>query len=261
MKSVFNTDKEIHKIWDLKGSTLGRRAKRGDGVSKDLDFVDEGRKLSVGPRTKVAMMAQLKKDADFLARMHIMDYSLLVGVHLCTKAEEESEMNKIRRSELLRSNTPMRRQLQQDIMENGGKAGVLKNFFESARDVLGLIPDEERTQQSEEDSDSDRDDKSVLPSPSVLKTVLSSISESGSAARKTKNPFTDRDDFGIVSVSGDSKEIYFAGVIDILQLYNTRKWGETIMRKAIGGNEKAISCVHPEVYAERFVEFIENLVE
>ena len=41
MKSVFNTELEIHKIWDLKGSTLGCRAKRGDSVHKDLDILDE----------------------------------------------------------------------------------------------------------------------------------------------------------------------------------------------------------------------------
>ena len=36
--------------------------------------------------------------------------------------------------------------------------------------------------------------------------------------------------------------------------------GENMMRKAVG-NEKAISFVHPEAYAERFVEFIEDIIE
>mmetsp|Transcript_26803 Transcript_26803/g.39702 ORF Transcript_26803/g.39702 Transcript_26803/m.39702 type:complete len:528 (-) Transcript_26803:142-1725(-) len=264
MKSVFNTEKEIHKIWDLKGSTLGRRAKRGDGVSKDLDFVDEGRKLKVGPNTKTSIMGQLKKDADFLAKMHIMDYSLLLGVHVCTKAEEESEKNLIRSQfmERLRSNTPSRRIQKLQLEENGGKDGVLKQFFESARDMLGLFNEEEMTQQSEDDSDSDRDDKASKPAEtSELRTILPSLSPSVPAIGVTPHPYTSRDDFGIKSVSGESKEIYFAGIIDILQSYNTRKWGENMMRKAVGGNEKAISCVHPEAYAERFVEFIECMIE
>jgi len=264
MKSVFNTEQEIHKIWDLKGSTLGRRAKRGDGVSKDLDFVDEGRKLKVGPNTKTAIMKQLKKDADFLAKMHIMDYSLLLGVHLCTKAEEESEKNLIRSKfmEKLRSNTPSRRIQKLQLEENGGKDGVLKQFFESARDMLGLFNEEERTQQSEDDSDSDRDDKASTPAETTeVRTILSSLSPSVPTRGVTPHPYTSRDDFGIKSASGESKEIYFAGIIDILQSYNTRKWGENMMRKAVGGNEKAISCVHPEAYAERFVEFIEDIIE
>lgn len=268
MKSVFNTDKEIHKIWDLKGSTLGRRAKRGDGVSKDLDFMDEGRKLKVHPSTKTAIMEQLKKDADFLAKMHIMDYSLLFGVHVCTKAEEESEKNMIRSKlmEAMRTNTPMRRQMMktEEFVDGGGKDGVLKYVFESARGFFGLVPEEEKTQQSDDDSDSDRDDRPSNGSGSndsnELRTILSALSPSA-PTRAGINPYTTRDDLGIKSVSGESKEIYFAGIIDILQSYNTRKWGETIMRKAVGGNEKAISCVNPEAYAERFVEFIGNIIE
>lgn len=258
MKSVFNTEKEIHKIWDLKGSSLGRRAKRGDGVSKDLDFIDEGRKLNVGPGTKEAILAQLKRDADFLASMHIMDYSLLLGVHVSNKADEEFDKKKLRLA-LKRSNTPMRRQQKEQIMHNGGNNGVLKNFFESAKDVLRMVTEEDRTQPSDEDSDSDNDDgPCLLNCNDDLKTVLSDVHVT--PLQQSSNPCTSRDDFGIVSVSGESKEIYFAGVIDILQLYTARKWGETIMRKAIGNNETQISCVHPEAYAKRFVEFMENLI-
>jgi 1-phosphatidylinositol-4-phosphate 5-kinase len=259
MKSVFNTEKEIHKIWDLKGSSLGRRAKRGDGVSKDLDFLDEGRKLNVGPMTKDAIMAQLRKDADFLAEMHIMDYSLLLGVHVSNKAEEEIEKKKLRLA-LQRSNTPMRRQLKEELINNGGNAGMIRNFFESAKDVLKMVTEEGTGENSDEDSDSDREE---MTCPSIcnndLKTVLSENDEM-SPLQSHSNPYTSRDDFGIVSVSGESKEIYFAGVIDILQLYNTRKWGETIMRKAIGNNEHAISCVHPETYAKRFIEFMDKII-
>lgn len=261
MKSVFNTEKEIHKIWDMKGSTLGRRAKRGDGVSKDLDFTDEGRKLYIGPKKKEAIVGQLKKDAEFLAKQHIMDYSLLLGVHVSTKAEEEIEKKKLR-SALLRSNTPMRRQHKEDLLKNGGNDGAFRNFFQSARNVLSFVTEDERNQHSDDDSDSDRDERfCALGCNADLKTVLSTPPDpSDSPPKSKKNPYTSRDDFGIESVSGDSKEIYFAGVIDILQLYNTRKWGETIMRKAIGNNENAISCVNPDAYADRFVKFIGDLI-
>mmetsp|Transcript_4254 Transcript_4254/g.8143 ORF Transcript_4254/g.8143 Transcript_4254/m.8143 type:complete len:522 (+) Transcript_4254:151-1716(+) len=261
MKSVFNTEKEIHKIWDLKGSTLGRRAKRGDGVRKDLDFVDEGRKLKVKPLVKAAIMEQLEKDAKFLAKMHIMDYSLLLGVHLCTQADEQSEKNRLNGDDAIMSNTPMRRQHKQEIRENGGKFGIVKQFFESAKDVLGILPEEERTQQSDDDTDSDRDEKgSSYLDPEEARTILSTHYFC-QMTNLEKNPYTSRDDLGIESMWGASKELYFAGIIDILQLYNTRKWGETIFRKAVGNNEKAISCIHPEAYARRFVEFIGSLIE
>lgn len=44
------------------------------------------------------------------------------------------------------------------------------------------------------------------------------------------------------------------GIIDILQRYNTRKFVEHAY-KASYLNEREISCVDPEFYAERFIHF------
>ena len=147
MKSVFNTEKEIHKIWDLKGSTLGRRAKRGDGVHKDLDFVDEGRNICVSPETKEAIMDQIKNDADFLARMQIMDYSLLLGVHLCTRAELEGER---RRNLLMRTNTPMRR----EMLRKNAKS-TFQQFIDGAKEILGVQSFEVPKSATQSDADTD----------------------------------------------------------------------------------------------------------
>jgi len=51
------------------------------------------------------------------------------------------------------------------------------------------------------------------------------------------------------------------GIIDILQYYNARKIGETVMKKAAGNSGSDISCVDPESYGKRFVKFIANLVD
>lgn len=131
MKSVFNTEKEIHKIYDLKGSTVGRRAKRGDSVHKDLDILDEGWKIRVGQPVKKAMMSQLRRDTDFLVRLRIMDYSLLLGLHVHSSDSDHVQQEdptidpsspvKVYRSEILRSNTPLTRKLSQfdDSMDSG----------------------------------------------------------------------------------------------------------------------------------------------
>jgi hypothetical protein len=52
-------------------------------------------------------------------------------------------------------------------------------------------------------------------------------------------------------------KIYYMGIIDILQQFNTRKRLEARYRKITGG-EKGASCVHHEVYADRFVEFFDE---
>lgn len=83
MSSVFDTPEPINKIYDLKGSLVGRRASPEDravgGVLKDNDLVEDGIKLKLGSKRQM-FLDQLEKDAQFLAKLNIMDYSLLVGV-------------------------------------------------------------------------------------------------------------------------------------------------------------------------------------
>ena len=87
MRSVFHTKKKICRVWDLKGSKANRKSEPGDSVGKDLDMLEEGRRLRFAePGARVAFLEQLRRDATFLARMGIMDYSLLLGLHNC---EEE----------------------------------------------------------------------------------------------------------------------------------------------------------------------------
>jgi len=87
MTSVFDTPEQIHTIYDLKGSLIGREAtlkeKEGGGVLKDLDLLERtasGDKIKLGEKKK-AFLEQLDKDVKFLATLGIMDYSLLLGVH------------------------------------------------------------------------------------------------------------------------------------------------------------------------------------
>lgn len=84
MTSVFDTPAQINTIYDLKGSLVGRAATQKErdsgGVLKDQDLLSDKRKIHLGAK-KEAFMAQLQKDAMFLAKLNIMDYSLLVGIH------------------------------------------------------------------------------------------------------------------------------------------------------------------------------------
>jgi len=54
-------------------------------------------------------------------------------------------------------------------------------------------------------------------------------------------------------VEGD--EVYFLGIIDILQQYNAKKSAENFL-KSFKFDRKQISAVHPNWYAERFVQFM-----
>ncbi|CAG9463849.1 unnamed protein product [Pedinophyceae sp. YPF-701] len=80
MGNLFNTDLKIHTRYDLKGSTHGRFTKNPTATStlKDLDLTES---YVLEPRWQERLLHQLERDTEFLARMNIMDYSLLLGVH------------------------------------------------------------------------------------------------------------------------------------------------------------------------------------
>ncbi len=65
---------------------------------------------------------------------------------------------------------------------------------------------------------------------------------------------------GWVVVHPEGREVYVAGVIDVLQLYNRRKMAETLLKSVVYKRE-AISAVDPVLYAARFLQFVERVVQ
>ncbi|KAK9845966.1 hypothetical protein WJX81_007112 [Elliptochloris bilobata] len=82
MGNVFQTEALLHRKFDLKGSTHGRtagaRVADPAAVLKDLD-VDV--RLALPERAHAALMAQIAADTGLLQALHVMDYSLLLGLH------------------------------------------------------------------------------------------------------------------------------------------------------------------------------------
>lgn len=96
MGNVFPPHKDIHETYDLKGSTKGRfvtseeLANRHLATLKDLNWLQKKRKLRLGPEKATLLMNQLKADCLFLAKMRIMDYSLLVGIHYMSRGNRDN---------------------------------------------------------------------------------------------------------------------------------------------------------------------------
>ncbi|KAG6864334.1 hypothetical protein C0991_010366 [Blastosporella zonata] len=87
MNNIFPPHRDIHETYDLKGSTVGReypedKARENPrGVLKDLNWINRGRTLELGPEKRALLAEQLRRDSAFLKQVHVMDYSLLVGIH------------------------------------------------------------------------------------------------------------------------------------------------------------------------------------
>lgn len=90
MGNVFETNLEIDKKYDLKGSKYGRRTNPSADKSiarKDLDFTS---KISLGHERKQQLLRQLEADSEMLQRLKIIDYSFLLGVHEVEKEVKEN---------------------------------------------------------------------------------------------------------------------------------------------------------------------------
>ena len=83
MNSVYYTDKSLQTFYDLKGSEIGRTAESGQDVLKDNDLRDnlKEKAFSFNPEVRVRLRDQIESDCNFLRKMQIMDYSMLIGVH------------------------------------------------------------------------------------------------------------------------------------------------------------------------------------
>lgn len=68
----------------FQGSTVQRQASEKEKakalpILKDNDFLEDNNKLYLQADAKDQLIVLLKSDTDFLTRLHLMDYSLLVG--------------------------------------------------------------------------------------------------------------------------------------------------------------------------------------
>ncbi|XP_013878034.1 phosphatidylinositol-4-phosphate 5-kinase, type I, beta a isoform X2 [Austrofundulus limnaeus] len=87
MNNVLPRAINMHYKYDLKGSLYKRRASRKERTKssptfKDLDFQDMHEGLFFDPDTYNALMKTLQRDCRVLESFKIMDYSLLLGIHV-----------------------------------------------------------------------------------------------------------------------------------------------------------------------------------
>lgn len=248
MGNMFCTELRIHRRFDLKGSTLGRSADKVEidenTILKDLDL---NYCFYLEPSWRDALLQQIEIDSKFLESQHIMDYSLLLGVHY-------------RAPQHLRS-----------LMSYSKRASI---------DGLGIVAEDE----SMDDDLAPQglvlvprvsDDDSIVVGPHIRGNRLRASSSTGDEEVDLLLPGTARFQIQLgvnlparaelILGNGNTQmfhEVYdvvlYLGIIDILQAYNMSKKIEHAY-KSIQFDSDLISAVDPKFYSERFLAFIQKV--
>lgn len=149
MNNLFPPHRDIHQIFDLKGSTVGRDLKEEDlekdpkatrATLKDLNWLRRHKHLEFGPHKKRIFIDQMKRDVALLQNLKIMDYSLLVGIHDLGRGNEENLRDKtlqvfqpgVEHAEEAGANSLIRTPSK---LENARKARELRHIIQRERPV------------------------------------------------------------------------------------------------------------------------------
>ncbi|PIA43607.1 hypothetical protein AQUCO_01900184v1 [Aquilegia coerulea] len=249
MGNMFCTELRIHRRFDLKGSSLGRSADKVEidenTILKDLDL---NYSFYLEPSWREALLKQIEIDSRFLETQHIMDYSLLLGVHY-------------RAPQHLRSVSTYQRSITAErlaVLVEDASEDEISNYPQG----LVLVPRES-------------DNESVVAGPHIRGSRLraSAVGDEevdlllpGTASRLQIQ-------LGVnmparaEQIPGEEEaqwfhEVYdvvlYLGIIDILQDYNMGKKLEHAY-KSLQFDSLSISAVDPVFYSRRFLEFIQKV--
>ncbi|KAF1786006.1 Phosphatidylinositol-4-phosphate 5-kinase, N-terminal domain [Phytophthora cactorum] len=299
MASVFDTPLDIHARFDLKGSRVGRHAspkehERGSaGVLKDNDLLEKGFHLQMGMARRAIFLVQLRKDVEFLKQMKIMDYSLLIGVHdsgcelqndlyTGTPTSDSSESvtseqggsskslpaSPARSDPELAVSVPQSRPYRSSSMPDNDihlQPPPVLSAISSIQTRLALSPPNTPTGSEGRmslDLDSDNDSETSSDGGFSFGNAFGDFSPANRTYAEYSESVFCKDEGGIYGRDRHGRKngfVYFLGIIDILQQYNTRKIAETFI-KGLRHNRKQISSVNPDFYGDRFIEFMEKHV-
>ncbi|CAH0725044.1 unnamed protein product, partial [Brenthis ino] len=221
-RNVFSNHLNIHKKYDLKGSTVDREASEKElekelPTLKDNDFIKQGVRIDIGDAAKDKLLETLTADVDFLTKLHLMDYSLLLGVHECGRGEAEAEAARAREAD----------------------------------------PDTDDTD-SDTDTDNRHGDRWGYNTPPDSPRGLgrqSSLRYEGIIPELDIYAIPSHD-------GAPKKEIYFVALIDVLTHYGVKKQAAKAAKTVkYGSNVDGISTCDPEQYGKRFIEFVAKAIE
>ncbi|KNA04201.1 hypothetical protein SOVF_201860 [Spinacia oleracea] len=253
MGNMFYTELRIHRRYDLKGSSYGRFTDKEkintNATMKDLDLKYE---FYMDRSLRDALFEQIELDCMFLESQHIIDYSLLLGLHFRAPEHLKSflELPEPSFDSENRSTT-------EGVMSIEGIAvpptGLILVTHEPGS-VTSAPGPHIRGSTLRAYSVGDKEVDLLLPGTGRLRVQLG-VNMPALAKRKIQEDEPD-------SLEVELFEVYdvvlYLGIIDILQDYNLRKKMEHAS-KSVLIDSVSISVVEPKLYARRFIDFLEKV--
>ncbi|KAL6133464.1 hypothetical protein ACLB2K_065699 [Fragaria x ananassa] len=250
MGNMFCTELRIHRRFDLKGSSLGRSADKieidENTTLKDLDL---NYCFYLEPSWRESLLNQIETDSKFLEAQHIMDYSLLLGVHYRAPQHLRS---------LMSYNTSTRADGLGMVAEEEALEDEIYNYPQG----LVLIPrgtddgsvvagPHVRGNRLRASSAGYEEVDLLLPGTARLQVQLG-VNMPSRAEQVMENQGDEQMFHGVYDV------VLYLGIIDILQDYNMGKKIEHAY-KSLQFDSLSISAVDPTFYSRRFLEFIQKV--
>ncbi|KAF1946670.1 SAICAR synthase-like protein [Clathrospora elynae] len=241
MNNLFPPHRDIHRTFDLKGSTIGRDFKEENletnprATLKDLNWLRRNQHLEIGPSKKKMFIEQMERDVKLLQRLHIMDYSLLVGIHDLEKGNDENLRDK-----------------------------TLKVFSPGGEETTDPQPNQLlRTPSKLESARKARELRQMVKTQKPVPMDQTSSKMPDELEDPKRHFYFYSDDGGFRATHEDDApgdEIYYLGIIDCLTHYSLVKRMEHFI-KGIANTESQISAIPPERYGDRFIKFISGVTK
>uniref|UniRef100_A0A8C5SN02 Phosphatidylinositol-4-phosphate 5-kinase like 1 n=1 Tax=Laticauda laticaudata TaxID=8630 RepID=A0A8C5SN02_LATLA len=274
MQSVFYPHERITERYDIKGCQVGRWTEPTVDSSevimvfKDNDF---GNKVISLNEDQTWLLQQVKLDTQFLKALHVIDYSLLVGLqplHDDDRFLNDTLGNILARTRLSVSCEYPRRRIARATSNSSSSSST------SSDQILRLFPDylfpylkpdrpPEQLIRSEGFMhnvvtpflmQSSCEDMSCVMGSALYSPSLSDLSGESFAAQHrrilpaSKNP--------LHTIDGPDYR-YYVGIIDLFTVYTFRKKVEHLW-KSIRYRGQQFSTVEPSYYARRLCQWVES---
>ncbi|KAJ1548679.1 Phosphatidylinositol-4-phosphate 5-kinase, partial [Cladochytrium tenue] len=281
MGNVFPANKDVHVTYDLKGSTVGRVVSHDEtqrnprAVLKDLNWVQSGRRLNLGPQKSELLLGQIAKDVEFLRANEIMDYSLLIGCHdMATGNNRKIRDNTLAVFEPNLANITMgtrhRRSNSAGLginttnvqLPSTGASSPISSPAPLSSGPIGYSGPTPTAPTNEDSLATMRRLLSETTDPVRLLGPSTSRLPEELPPERTRSMFY-REMGGLLATDDADRatgdELYFVGIIDIFTRYDGVKKLEHAW-KSLFADSHGISAVNPGLYARRFLDFVDGAV-